>query len=109
MTTLEHAPIPASIGETAAPPILICLLGDFLLLKDGWPVTIRSGGKAESLLCLLGLRYGQRVAREALLSALWPDSDPALAGQSLNSLVYSLNKQLADTIEGAAVLHSDGY
>jgi DNA-binding SARP family transcriptional activator len=88
---------------------LICLLGDFLLLKDGQPITVRSGGKAEALLCLLGLRYGQRVAREALLNALWPTGDPSLAGQSLNSLVYSLNKQLGDALGAGLVLHTDGY
>ena len=86
-------------------PILICLLGSFQLLKGGQPVALRGGGKAEALLCYLGLRYQERVPRDAILSALWPAGDPALAGQSLNSLIYSLNKLLGGA---PPVLHADG-
>lgn len=90
-------------------PILLCFLGTFSLLKAGRPVTSRGGGKTEALFCALALRGGECVPREALLDTLWPDSESTSAGQSLNSLVYSLNKQLADAIGDAApVLHVDG-
>jgi DNA-binding SARP family transcriptional activator len=79
------------------------------LLKMGQPVSVRGAGKAEGLLSALSLQYRDGVPREALLSALWPDSEPSLASQSLNSLVYSLHKLLGDAINDATpVLHVGG-
>jgi DNA-binding SARP family transcriptional activator len=37
-----------------------------------------------------------------LLNVLWPDGDASLAGQSLNSLIYSLRRLLADQIANKA-------
>ena len=92
-----------------SPPVLICLLGNFFVLKLGQPVRVASGGKAEGLFCILALQSSHCISRDTLLSILWPKSDPALAAQSLNSLVYTIHKQLGDAINGAApVLHSDG-
>lgn len=87
------APLDGIAGEDEW-PIFIGLLGDFRLLKHGRPITLRAGGKAEVLLSTLALRGEQSVSREGLLAALWPESDEALAGQSLSSLVYSLHRQL---------------
>jgi DNA-binding SARP family transcriptional activator len=43
------------------------------------------------------------------LSVLWPDSDAALSGQSLNSLTYTVRKLLGKHLGGASpVIHSDG-
>jgi len=90
-------------------PIMICVLGDFLLLKAGQPVKMRHG-KTETLLCYLGLRYRKRVPRSELLNVLWPNYESALAGQSLNSVIYSLHKRLGDAIGGATpVLYRDTY
>jgi hypothetical protein len=55
--------------------ILICLLGDFRVMKAGQPVAVRSGGKTEALLCLLALRSTCGTSRDTLLRALWPDCD----------------------------------
>lgn len=94
----------------APSPILICLLGDFRLLRAGQPIAVRGGGKAEALLGYLGLQSSYRVPRERLVHTLWPTSDPALANQSLNSLVYSLHKLLGQAIGGSKpVLHHEGY
>lgn len=91
-------------------PILICLLGSFLLLKAGQAVALRGGGKTESLLCQLGLHHTRSIPRETLLNTLWPSSDSVLASQSLNSLIYSLHKLVGDAISGTPpVLHADGY
>src|SRR5262245_41434982 len=96
--------------DEAAWPIFICLLGNFRLLKTGKPVVIRSGGKAESLLCQLALRYGHRVPRAMLVGALWSTSDSILANQSLNSLVYSLHKLIGDALGNTLpVLHEEGF
>ena len=90
--------------------ILICLLGTFRVLKRGEAVPLRGGGKLESLLSYLALRQHGATARDTLLDSLWASSEPGLAGQSLNSLVYSSHKLLADAIGGAApVLHNQGH
>jgi DNA-binding SARP family transcriptional activator len=90
-------------------PILICLLGSFRLLCRGQPLPQRGGGKTEALLCYLAIRQGQPVPRDTLMDRLWPDSDAALATQSLNSLVYSLHKALGAAIAGAApVSYAEG-
>ena len=89
--------------------ILICLLGDFRVLKAGAPIKISSGSKTETLLCSLALRQGYCALRDVLLNTLWPNSEATLAGQSLNSLVYSVHKLLGDGIDGAPpVVYADG-
>jgi DNA-binding SARP family transcriptional activator len=93
----------------AIPPVIICLLGGFRVLKDEKVVGLRPGSKAEAVLSTLALRNGHPVFREALLEAVWPNADPQLAGQTLNSLTYNLHRLLRDAIGGAKVLvHEDG-
>jgi DNA-binding SARP family transcriptional activator len=90
-------------------PVEIQLLGGFRVLKHGSVVGFRTGGKAEALLSTLAVRRGQPVPREVVLDAVWPNVDPQMANQSLNSLGYGLNRLLGDAIGGASVLvHSDG-
>jgi DNA-binding SARP family transcriptional activator len=87
----------------------IQLLGSFHLLKAGQPVSTRGGGKTETLLARLALHPGRLVPRAVLLETLWPDCDTSAAGQSLNSLVYSLHKRLGDALHGATpVQQADG-
>jgi DNA-binding SARP family transcriptional activator len=89
-------------------PILVCLLGDFRILKANHPLALH-GDKTEALIQLLALRKGHIVSRETLLDTLWPGRTTALAGQSLNSLIYSLRKTVGDTLqEGALILYDDG-
>lgn len=100
----------ASIAAQTTWPVLICLLGDFRLLNKGNPVPLRGNGKTETLLCMLALEHPSPVSREALVNALWPQADPALATQSLNSLVHSLKKSVSAAIGGVApVIHAAGY
>jgi DNA-binding SARP family transcriptional activator len=106
---VNAANIPHTITANVGLPILICLLGNFCLLKLGHPVKVLSGGKVEALLCALALQPDCCLSREALLSRLWPDTVPTLAIQSLNSLIYSLHRRLGDAIGGAPVFHADGY
>lgn len=90
--------------------LMICVLGNFQLLRAGQPVLVPSHGKAQAFLSMLALRYRQPVRRELILESLWPDTSCTLAGQSLNSLVYTLHKQLGQHIGGAPpVLHTSGY
>jgi DNA-binding SARP family transcriptional activator len=91
-------------------PLFVCVLGGFRVLRAGLPLAGLSGGKAETLLGLLALRYDVRVPRDTLLAGLWPDTDPALARQSLNSLIYSLHKQLGGALGGAPLIaYANGY
>lgn len=97
---------PVSAG---APPVLVCLLGSFRVVKAGRSVTLKPGGKAQSLLAHLALRAKLGLPRDQILALLWPASDAALAGQSLNTLVYSLHRALGDALSGRPpILHHDG-
>jgi DNA-binding SARP family transcriptional activator len=105
------------LPETADPvleadswQVMICLLGEFRLMKGSELLTVHSRGKGGELLRLLGLKYHTCVRREAILDRLWPDSSSDLAAQSLNSLVYSLHKLLGEYIGGAApVVYCEGF
>jgi DNA-binding SARP family transcriptional activator len=109
MATQRRAEWSAGRGDAAGWPILICLLGPFQLFKSGHEVAVRRGGKTEALLSNLALQQGHALPRDALLQALWPESEATLAGQSLNSLVYSVNRLLGDGNGSAApVAHEDG-
>lgn len=91
-------------------PILICLLGEFRVLKAGRSVKIATGSKTETLLCSLALRENSCALRDVLLASLWPDQEPALANQSLNSLIYNLRKLLGKgTEEASPVTSNDGF
>jgi DNA-binding SARP family transcriptional activator len=81
-------------------PVLICLLGGFRILLLGQPVLLRNPIKTKALLASLVLEEDHCITRDALLLALWPDTDTYLASQSLNSLVHKLRKLLSDNIGG---------
>ena len=89
------------LSATAAAPIQVCLFGGLTLLKKGRPVSLRGGARSEALLLSLALEERRGVSRERLLSQVWPESDAALAVQSLHSLVHSLHRLLSDEINGA--------
>jgi DNA-binding SARP family transcriptional activator len=92
------------------PTVLICLFGAFRVTNSGQDVAIARGSKVETLLTYLALRHRDAIARELLLSALWPECDAAHAGQSLNSLVYSVQKLFENVPAGAApVVQANGY
>lgn len=98
----------ASAIETTV-PIMICLLGSFLLLSEGQPVALRQGGKSEALLVHLGLQACDGIPRDTLLQLLWPHSDTALASQALHSLVHSLHRLFGNVLGGSSpVVHENG-
>lgn len=103
---------PASPSQERTKPwsILVCLLGPFRLLNAGQSVLACSSERVETLLGYLALQGGLAVARDQLLTLLWPNNDPALAGQSLNSLVYGVRKTLKNELGGAPpVVQVNGY
>jgi DNA-binding SARP family transcriptional activator len=94
--------------QAVARPVLICLLGSFQVIGGGRPIVLRGGGKAEALLSALALHAEHGLTRERLIESLWPDSDAALAGQSLNTLMYSLHRLLGSHLGGAPPVISAG-
>lgn len=98
----------APVALDAEAPVVIYLLGKFRLVKMGKELPIRGAGKAETLLARLALSPDRGVQRDCLMSAIWPGRDPSQAGQSLNSLVYTLRRLLSDGIGGAAPVVQDG-
>ena len=96
-------------ATTTSARILVCLLGGFRLLKDGAPVHLRPGSKAQALLGNLALRAAPGLSRDELLALLWPSTSTSLSGQSLNTLVYSVQRALGDALPGRAlIVHDDG-
>ena len=115
--TQTQTPLPQRVQPPTAPaaavqpnldPVLICLLGSFQVLSHGEQLLVR-GSKVEAILRLLALRHSEGVARDEILAQLWPDRDHALAVQSLNSLVYGVQRLLREPLQGApAIVHEDG-
>ncbi|MFI5895017.1 BTAD domain-containing putative transcriptional regulator [Actinoplanes sp. NPDC051513] len=94
-----------------SPAILICLLGQFQVFKQGQRLPLRHGGKMKALLSALALHEHQQATRDALLETLWPGMDQEHASQSLNTLVHALRRSLADALAGLPPLvrTDDGY
>lgn len=108
-------PPPPPLSSSLAPSLhgarltIVCLLGCFQLFSGGEPVPLRSGGKTESILWYLALRFPRLVPRATLLASVWPDTEPGLAAQALNSVIYSLHKQLGRAENGLpSVVYADG-
>jgi DNA-binding SARP family transcriptional activator len=98
-----------SAAAQRAGSVAVCLLGGFRLLKQGEPVEVRPGGKTQALLSALAMRRTVGVPREELIGLIWPASDANLGGQSLNTLVSTLNRALSDALEGhQPVIHFGG-
>lgn len=100
----------AEPGIDLAGSVLICLLGPFQILSRDEPVIVH-GNKAEALLRMLALRQGDTVERHEILAALWPERERLLATQSLNSLVYGIQRSLRGALGGASTILNDdrGY
>ena len=91
-------------------PVMISVLGPLRLTLAGKLVSIGDCSKSEHLLISLALARQHRLRRAHLLERIWPECDPVLAGQCLNSLTYELNKVVNHHLDGAnLILHERGY
>lgn len=98
-----------SAQHPAVPSVRVCLLGGFRLLKHGQQLRVRPGSKTCVLLSNLALRYLPGINRDELLDLLWPATSAALAAQSLNTLVYTIHRELGDALAGRPpIVHLDG-
>ena len=97
-----HELTKAGSGATSGAGVFVCLLGGFRLLKAGVPLRVPAGGKVEQVLGHLAMHPRNGLTREELLERVWPTSDVALSGQSLNTLAHWLKRQLSDALAGDA-------
>jgi DNA-binding SARP family transcriptional activator len=110
MPSVEPAPSSRRPGQQSTAdtdgtwPVFIRLFGSFDLLKNGAAVELRPGGKAESLLSALALTSPGGISRDELMDAVWPSSDPPLAGHSLNALISTLHRQFGDVLHGDSLV-----
>jgi DNA-binding SARP family transcriptional activator len=103
--------LPNDLPTTAAPgPVALSILGPVCLTVNGKPAPLNGESKAAQLLTSLALAANHCLLRAQLLEQIWPQVDPALAGQSLHSLVYSLNKLTRSQGKGISLVgYHNGY
>jgi DNA-binding SARP family transcriptional activator len=82
----------------------VCLLGLCQIVIDGRATVVQQGSKTEALLAKLAMRRDYSATLEELTTALWPDREPALAKQSLHTLVHSLHRQYGQWTHGVALV-----
>ena len=100
---------PSADGEWQFKPTCKAISSNNICAQSASALLLHRAGKTQSLLSNLALGPDYAFPRERLLQAVWPDTDVALAGQSLNSLVHALRKQLSDHLDGApVVVETDG-
>jgi predicted ATPase/DNA-binding SARP family transcriptional activator/tetratricopeptide (TPR) repeat protein len=76
--------------------VRIRVLGGFAVEIDGTVVGPREWRlrRARHLVAMLALANGQRVPRERLLEALWPEQEPATATHNLHQAMYVARRAL---------------
>lgn len=89
-------------GAATDAGVFVCLLGGFRVFKSGMPLPVPAGGKVEQVLGHLAMHPRNGLSREELIERVWPATDVALAGQSLNTLSHWLKRRLGDALSGDA-------
>lgn len=87
---------PLAVSARFAPLLSIRALGTFQVIREGIPVprTSWQSKKARDLVKILVARR-RPVPRERLIEMLWPDADPAKAGNRLSVLLSMVRDVLA--------------
>jgi DNA-binding SARP family transcriptional activator len=92
---------PAGSGESRAEdppaaPLRLHLLGRFEVIQGDAPVPPHAWRRRRpaDLLQLVALAPGRTLSREAVVSALWPDKDPASGANNLHRALYDLRQIL---------------
>ncbi|MEX2548138.1 MAG: BTAD domain-containing putative transcriptional regulator [Chloroflexota bacterium] len=85
----------------------IGLLGGFSVVVDGIPVSGDAwrSRRAADVVKLLGMAPGQRMHREQVMEALWPESDPPAAGTNLRKATHFARLAFGDE---AAIVNEMG-
>jgi DNA-binding SARP family transcriptional activator len=99
-----------ALGQPEQRPLAVYCLGPFRVTSNGQPVELGRASKARALFQYLVSHRARPVAREAIMDALWPDSELAPASATLKVVVHRLRKALGRAIDGLAVQAADdGY
>lgn len=103
-----------AIGLLEAPPVEVLLLGPFGLRHRGRTVAEHTWrtAKAKELLALLATSGKRSVARDALMAALWPESEPSAAVSKFHFTLHSLRREIASAgLDGLVSVERDaaGY
>lgn len=110
---MAHDTKPA-IGLLEAPPVEVQLLGPFGLRHRGRTVAdhIWRTAKAKELFALLATSGERSVPRDALMAALWPESEPSAAVSKFHFTLHSLRREIAGAgLDGLVSVERDaaGY
>lgn len=96
-------------AATAAPTVMVCLLGGFRIVRSGAVRPVLPESKAGLFLRRLALAGPPGVPREEMLGMLWPDADDAAGGRCFNTLVTEVRKLLRDADDDVQpLLNGDG-
>ena len=101
----------APAGSSTAPAgVRVRCLGGFSFVVNGEPVDESAAKPMErALLHVLAINPGERVHREALIEALWPEADGDAGLHRLQVAVSSLRRLLsASGADGSRILTRDG-
>jgi DNA-binding SARP family transcriptional activator len=83
------------------PRITVQPFGEVRIIRDGVPIPIQAGNNRKLLACL-AVNVGDKVSRETLCEAFWPDSDPEKTRNRLRSTLGELKQAIGPEILGAS-------
>jgi ATP/maltotriose-dependent transcriptional regulator MalT/DNA-binding SARP family transcriptional activator len=100
---------PLGVLVRSAPAIFIQTLGVFRVIRDGFPVPNPAwkSKKARDLLKILVARR-RPTPRDQLIELLWPEVDPALAGNRLSVLLSTVREVLQPEPAGEGPMVTTG-
>lgn len=100
---------PLGVLVRSGPTVYIQTLGMFRVTREGLPIpnTAWKSKKARDLLKILTARR-RPTPRDQLLELLWPEADPAVAGNRLSVLLSTVRDVLQPQPAGEVPLVSDG-
>jgi predicted ATPase/DNA-binding SARP family transcriptional activator len=95
----------AVMGTAASPAMLIRLLGRFTVTVEGREIVPEGWGshKAQQLVKLLALAPEHRLARDQIIDALWPESDPDAVANTFYQTLYYARRTLDPARRGFLV------
>ncbi|MGH3900478.1 MAG: BTAD domain-containing putative transcriptional regulator [Pseudonocardiaceae bacterium] len=100
---------PLGVLVRSAPAVSIQTLGVFQVIRDGVPIphTVWKSKKARDLLKILIARR-RPTSRDQLMELLWPEADPAVAGNRLSVLLSTVREVLQPQPAGESPLVTTG-
>jgi serine/threonine protein kinase/DNA-binding SARP family transcriptional activator len=106
LTTIEKSADSTEVSTHAD----VRLLGPCIFAVDGVEVDLnRWPKKAATLLRLLAMRAGQKVARDEAIEALWPVAPPEAGLNSLKNLLHRVRRVLGERSDLSPISLSHGW